>query len=194
MSQSGNKFRHYAVYIMTLFGKNADQKRFEKLFLPHLTAAYNLARWLLHDPSAAEDVVQESYLRAFNAQQHFKDGNEKAWLLTIVRNQSYSWLTANKTNITIDIYDESLMSEEDLRSLSHSASPEKLIITQQSAALLLQELELLPMLLKEVIVLKELEGLSYKEIANIIGAPIGTVMSRLARARETLKNKLLADK
>ncbi|EJM59936.1 MULTISPECIES: sigma-70 family RNA polymerase sigma factor [Pseudomonas] len=163
-------------------------KRFEELFAPHLDAAYNLARWLTGNDSAASDVVQESALRAFRFLHRFADGNAKAWFLTIVRNESYTWLKASAGHHWVAIGDEL---PEDDKTLSHSQTPELLAIHSENAALIQQALCALPPAFREVIVLKELEDMPYKDIALVVDIPIGTVMSRLARARAMLKLELL---
>ncbi|UQS16277.1 sigma-70 family RNA polymerase sigma factor [Pseudomonas sp. HS6] len=162
--------------------------RFEELIAPHLDAAYNLARWLTGNDSAARDVVQESALRAFRFLQRFADGNAKAWFLTIVRNESYTWLKTSAGRHWVAFDDEI---EENEGALSHSQSPELLAIHTENAALLQLALSALPPAFREVIVLKELEDLPYKDIALVVDIPIGTVMSRLARARAMLKLELL---
>jgi len=169
-----------------------DTRRFEQLFLPHLSAAHNLARWLTRNDSAAQDIVQESCLRAFKSLHQFAGGNARAWLLTIVRNQSYTWLKNSGSERYVDIDDEEMLSEKDKAALSHTDTPEVLSNRMQTRELLLQALETLPTLFREVIILKELEEMSYKEIAAVTGVPIGTVMSRLARGRSLLKKELLA--
>lgn len=163
-------------------------KRFEELIAPHLDAAYNLARWLTGNDSAARDVVQESALRAFRFLQRFTDGNPKAWFLTIVRNESFTWLKASAGHRWVAIDDEL---PEDSGALSHSESPELQAIHTENAVLLQQALTALPPVFREVIVLKELEDMPYKDIALVVDIPIGTVMSRLARARAMLKLELL---
>ena len=162
--------------------------RFEELFAPHLDAAYNLARWLTGNDSAARDVVQESALRAFRFSQRFADGNAKAWFLTIVRNESYTWLKASAGHQWVSIGDEL---PEDDAALSHRESPELLAIHTENAALIQQALCAMPPVFREVIVLKDLEDMPYKDIALVVDIPIGTVMSRLARARAMLKLELL---
>ncbi|MHA6129605.1 sigma-70 family RNA polymerase sigma factor [Pseudomonas fluorescens group sp. PF-1] len=163
-------------------------KRFEELFAPHLDAAYNLARWLTGNDSAAHDVVQESALRALRFAHRFVDGNAKAWFLTIVRNESYTWLKASAGRHWVAFDDES---DENEAAMSHSQTPELLAIHTENAALVQQALCALPPAFREVIVLKELEDLAYKDIALVVDVPIGTVMSRLARARAMLKLELL---
>jgi len=170
--------------------RNEDMKRFERLILPHLNAAHNLARWLLRDATAAQDVVQESCLRAFAAMGRFADGNARAWFLTIVRNQCYTWLKQSGARHYVDIDDEAAMHEQDALALSHAETPEALAVKTQNAAVMQRALEALPVIFREVLVLKELEEMSYKEIATVTEVPIGTVMSRLSRGREMLKKEL----
>ena len=169
-----------------------DAQRFERLFLPHLNAAYNLARWLTRNDSAAQDVVQESCLRAFKALHRFVGGNARAWLLTIVRNQCYTWLKASAGERFVDIDDIALLNQDDQAALAHSNTPEAWVSRVQDSQVLERAMTDLPVTFREVLLLKELEELSYKDIAAITGVPIGTVMSRLARGREMLRMKLLA--
>jgi len=162
--------------------KRAD---FEAAVLPHLDAAYNLARWLVRNESDAEDVAQEATLKAFRFFEGFRGGDGRAWLLTIVRNACYSWLRRNRgddLNVTLD---EEIHVAEDRR-----AGPEAEVLRQASARSLQHALEGLPTVLREAIVLRELEGLSYAEIASVTEIPIGTVMSRLSRARRRLQQAL----
>lgn len=163
-------------------------KRFEELFAPHLDAAYNLARWLTGNDSAAHDVVQESALRAFRFLHRFADGNAKAWFLTIVRNESYTWLKASAGRHWVAFGE---YPGEDDGAPSHSQTPELLAIHTENAALIQKALCALPPAFREVIVLKELEDMPYKDIALVVDIPMGTVMSRLARARAMLKLELL---
>ena len=132
--------------------------------------------------------MQESALRAFRFSQRFVDGNAKAWFLTIVRNESYTWLKTSAGHNWVAIGDEL---PEDDKALSHSQTPELLAIHNENAALIQQALCALPPAFREVIVLKELEDMPYKDIALVVDIPIGTVMSRLARARAMLKLELL---
>ena len=169
---------------------NDDRKRFEQLFLPHLDAGFNLARWLTRNDSAAQDVVQDSCLRAFKSLHRFAGGNARAWLLTIVRNQCYTWLKAQASERYVDINDDEAMSEKDRTALSHMETPEAWSLKLEDEGRLKLALEELPVAYREVLVLKELEEMAYKEIAALTEVPIGTVMSRLARAREMLKKKL----
>ncbi|NWA26307.1 sigma-70 family RNA polymerase sigma factor [Pseudomonas gingeri] len=163
-------------------------KRFEALFAPHLDAAYNLARWLTDSESAAQDVVQESAFRAFKFQHRFVDGNAKAWFLTIVRNESYNWLKASMGPRWVAIDEEWL---QDDSALADVRTPESQVIRAEASEQLRLALLALAPAFREVIVLKELEDMPYKDIAKIVDIPLGTVMSRLARARGMLKRELL---
>ncbi len=158
-------------------------KRFEETMLQHLPAAYNFARWLARKSVDTEDLVQESYLRAFKAFDAFRGGNGRAWLLTIVRNTWYTWQKQDRRAGPAEAFDEELHAVA-------SQNPEALLCASADARLLQQALEELPLEFREVIILRELEGMSYKEIANLADIPIGTVMSRLARARERLQHRL----
>ena len=159
--------------------------RFEEVILPHMDAAYNLARWLARNDHDAEDLVQESYLRAFKFFGSFHGANARGWLLTIVRNTGYTWFRENRAEELTTSFNEEIHSTE-----ADPFDPQKLLLQRESSQLLKQALEELPLEFREVLVLRELEGLSYKEIAVIAGIPPGTVMSRLARARTRLKQCL----
>jgi RNA polymerase sigma-70 factor (ECF subfamily) len=155
---------------------------FEELMLCHLDAAHNLARWLLRNEQDAQDVVQESYLRAFRSFAGFHGGNGRAWLLTIVRNTSYTLL---KKNGAVDLktsFDDAIHGSGD-----GSLTPATILQLAEDADLLREALEQLPTEFREILALRDQEGLSYKEIASVTGLPPGTVMSRLARARTKLK-------
>jgi RNA polymerase sigma factor (sigma-70 family) len=156
--------------------------RFEAAVLPHLDAAYNLARWLTRNPQDAEDMVQEASLRAFRFFSGFHGADSRAWLLTIVRNTCYTWLKQNRATDLTAPFDEDLHTED-----CEALNPEAVLQRYADGQLLRQALEDLPFEFREVMVLRELEGLSYKEIAGIADIPIGTVMSRLARARRRLQ-------
>jgi len=140
-----------------------------------------VARWLTRDDHDAEDVVQEAYLRAWKFFGGFSGGESRAWLLTIVRNTCYTWLHQNRAHELTVVFDEEIHS-----SASESANPETLLLHRANQQVLRDALEALPVAFREVVVLRELEGLSYKEIAAIADLPLGTVMSRLARARARL--------
>jgi RNA polymerase sigma factor (sigma-70 family) len=152
----------------------------------HLDAAYNLARWLTHNDLDAEDVVQEAYLRAFTYFPSFRGGDGKAWLLTIVRNTYYNWLKQNRVHEPMASFDEEFHGVR-----PEPPSQETLVLEQQRESILREALDDLPVQYREVLVLREMEGLSYQEIANMVGVPIGTVMSRLSRARRRLQQDLL---
>jgi RNA polymerase sigma factor (sigma-70 family) len=161
--------------------------RFEAVVLPHLDAAYNLARWLTRRDDDAEDVVQTACLRALRFFDGFQGGNPRGWLLTIVRNTFYSWVAQRREHELSTPFDEEIHTAE------HSGGdPEVELLRHADAELLRQGFAALPVPFREVMVLREIEGLSYKEIAAIAGIPIGTVMSRLARARRHLQDYLIA--
>jgi RNA polymerase sigma factor (sigma-70 family) len=159
--------------------------RFEQAILPHFDAAYNLARWLTREGHDAEDVVQEAYLRAYKFFDRFHGGDGRAWLLAIVRNTCYTWLKHNRPGESATSLDEEKHGEA-----NPAASPERVLVQRENVQMLRQALERLPPEFREVIVLRELEGLSYKDIAGIAGVPVGTVMSRLARGRKRLEQEL----
>jgi RNA polymerase sigma-70 factor (ECF subfamily) len=156
-----------------------DQMRFELLVLPHLDAAFNLARWLLRSGADAEDAAQEAMLRAYRFFHRFHGGDVRAWLLQIVRNTCYTWLEKNRHVKDMTQFDEDLHGPR-------SPTPEALAIAGDNRERLGHALECLSPRFREVIVLRELEGCSYKEIATITSIPIGTVMSTLSRARRQL--------
>jgi RNA polymerase sigma factor (sigma-70 family) len=162
-------------------------RRFEQIFAAHLDAAYNFARWLTRDERNAEDVAQEACLRAFKSLDSFHGGNGRAWLLAIVRNTYYTWLKKSRVERANVSFDDETMEAAELAELESSGGAVDLALQQQDARRLVNAaLEQLPEEFREVIVLRELEDLSYKEIAAIAGIPLGTVMSRLARARKLL--------
>lgn len=167
-------------------------QRFEQAMLPYLNTAFNLAMWLLRDNHDAEDAVQEAYLRALRHFESFRGGDGRVWLLAIVRNVCFSQLQAKKGPI-VEVYEEDIHSGQTIESsvqLSHSADPALTVLQQADKTLINQAIMALPPDFKEVIVLRELEEFSYKEIAKITGVPMGTVMSRLARARQQLREAL----
>ena len=155
--------------------------RFEQIALPHLAAAYNLARWLVHNDHDAEDLVQEALLRAFKSFGGYYGGDPRAWVLTIVRNTCYTWLQKNR----ILAHAESIDDHLDEAGMDF-ADPETLLLQSVDIHTVRQALQELPVEFREVVVLREMEFLSYKEIANIVDLPLGTVMSRLARGRKRL--------
>jgi len=160
-----------------------DRIRFEQLVLPHLDSAANLARWMLRNRADSEDVVQEATLRAFRFFGRFHGGDARAWLLQIVRNTCYTWLGKNRPAELMTEFDE------EVHQLP-AANPETLASQADERQRLTLALESLPPRFREVLVLRELEGCSYKEIGEITGIPIGTVMSTLSRARERLRQTL----
>lgn len=164
-----------------------DLGRFEQVILPHLDAAHNLARWLLRSATDAEDLVQEASLRAWRSFATFRGGDGRGWLLAIVRNSCFTWLRTNRRQDLSDEFDEAIHSGE-----SETPDPERLLFESADTRRVQQALEELPAEFREAIVLRELEGMSYKEIGDIAGVPIGTVMSRLARARKRLQLTLAA--
>ena len=160
---------------------------FEALMLPHLDAAQNLAKWLLRNEQDAQDVVQEAYLRALKSFGGFHGSNGRAWLLTIVRNTSY---TLMKKNRAVDL---TTTFDEEKHAMDHeSVNPAALLERTEDAELVREAMDYLAAEFREILVLRHLEGLSYKEIADIAQIPPGTVMSRLARARGKLKEYLAA--
>jgi RNA polymerase sigma-70 factor (ECF subfamily) len=166
-----------------MYGLAQREQFFETHVVPHMGAAYNLARWLTRNDHDAEDVVQEACLRAFRFWESFRGADARAWLLAIVRNTCFTWLQQNRK--------PSLELVEDMPELtSAQANPEALLLANVDAEMLRRAVEELPLEFREAIVLRELEGFSYKEISSITSAPIGTVMSRLARARTRLQKAL----
>jgi RNA polymerase sigma factor (sigma-70 family) len=166
-------------------GHSTRTAQFEEAVLPHLNAAYNLARWLTQNDHDAEDVVQEAYLRALQFFDGFRGGESRAWLLSIVRNTCYTWLRKNRPSQPAEPFDEEIHS-----GVRDTKSPETAAIENADRRMLQAALEELPLEFREVLVLRELEGLSYEEIAAVAGIPAGTVMSRLARARRRLAQQL----
>jgi RNA polymerase sigma-70 factor (ECF subfamily) len=163
--------------------------RFEDVALPHLDAAYNLARWLTRSDADASDVVQEACLRALTYFEGYRGENGKAWLLTIVRNTCYRWMERNRPAVVVSLSPEIEGEVDDAATLRGAAppDPEAMLLQQRDARLLNDLMAELPHLFREVLVLRELEDMSYREISDVLGVPLGTVMSRLARARGLLK-------
>ena len=165
--------------------KNPSSQNFEQVFLPHLDGAYNLARWLLRNDQDAEDAVQEAYMRAYKAFARFRGGDGKAWFMTILRNVCYTMIKKLRSHETPEPFDEEIhqaMGESEMQELFRQKA---------NAETLHAALEKLPDEFREIIVLHDLEGLAYKEIAAVVEIPIGTVMSRLARARGRLRNEII---
>ncbi len=165
-------------------GKDKLQ-RFEEAILPHMDAAYNLARWLTRNEDDAKDVVQEAYLRAFKFFDGFQGVDGRAWLLTTVRNTCYTWLEQNRRNRSAASFDEEIHTVDE-----EAMNPSVLALKSGDVKIVRESLEELPDEFREVVVLRDLEEFSYKQIAEVINAPLGTVMSRLARARARLKGIL----
>ena len=157
--------------------------RFEELFLPHLDAAYNLARWVVNGDQDAQDIVQEAYVRAFKGFAGFRGDNPRAWLLTIVRNTAYTWIKRHATD------DKLIPFDEESHVVPVETAPSE--ISQEKRREQLEEaLKRLPSEFREVLVLFEFEGWSYKAMADALQVPLGTVMSRLSRARRRLQQEL----
>jgi RNA polymerase sigma-70 factor, ECF subfamily len=161
-----------------------ERERFERLVMPHQDAAFNLARWLVRSRTDAEDVVQDAMMRAYRFFTGFHGGDARAWLLQIVRNVCYTWMDKHrKVEMTTEF-------NETIHLGGATQSPEAAAVASNERERLMKALESLPPRSREVLVLRELEGCSYKEIATITSIPIGTVMSTLARARERLQETL----
>ncbi len=158
---------------------------FEETVLPHLDAAFNYARWLTRNDTDAEDVVQDACVRAIRYFSSLRDDDARAWLFTIVRNAWYSRVS-RKANVA----EGTRLNDGQDERPDNALDPEERLLQQHTIALVRASLEQLPVDFREVIVLREIEGLSYKEIAEVAGVPVGTVMSRLARARERLQTIL----
>ena len=157
---------------------------FDEVILPHLDAAYRLARWLMRNEHDAEDVVQEASLRALKYFRTFSGGDGRAWFLRIVRNTCFGWRD-HRFDALADPFDE-----EQHRSTGPASDPETLLLQSDDATMIARAMRSLPDRFHELLVLRELEGLSYRELAEVMGIPIGTVMSRLSRAREALRGAL----
>lgn len=162
-----------------------DRSRFGEALLLHLDAAYNLARWLTRNDHAAEDVVQEAYCRALKYHRSFRGGPRRPWLLRVVRRTAYDWLTKTKRTQDVSSFDEKLHGQ------SAEQTAEQQFFKQVDAQWLNQAIERLPEHFREATVLRDIEGLSYLEIAEVTEVPIGTVMSRLSRGRKQLQLMLV---
>ena len=161
------------------------QARFEETIMPHLDAAFNLARWLTRNEHDAQDVVQDAFLRAFKFFEGFHGGNSRSWLLSIVRHTTYTWLQKNRRPELATVFDEEKHDVEDTAS-----NPEVLLLKNADRQEIMKAVEELPVEFREAMILRELEGMSYREIADMTDVPVGTVMSRLARARKRLQQSL----
>jgi RNA polymerase sigma-70 factor (ECF subfamily) len=162
-----------------------DLPNFEQAVLPHLDAAYNLARWLTRNEQDAQDIVQEAYLRAFRFFPAFRGGDAHSWIMKIVRNTCYTWLHENRPLRGAVEFDENLFHPD-----SRIPNPEEAVLQKDSGTMVRKALEMLPTNFREVLVLRELDGMSYKEIAEITCMAEGTVMSSLSRARGRLRQAL----
>ncbi len=163
---------------------------FEQVMLPHLDAAYNLARWLVRDPSIADDVVQDAYERAYKYFASFRGGSGRGWLLQIVRNAAYSTLKAERQRMQVSLSGGTRADDDDgvdMDMPDPKPGPEATLAQRQDLAALDDALNALPVAWRECLILREVEALSYKEMAQIMNVPIGTVMSRLSRARQALQ-------
>jgi len=165
-----------------------DRARFTSVVLPHLADAYALARWLTGDRADAEDVVQEACLRAFRGIGGFAGVNSRAWLLTIVRHAAYTWLGKNRPSALVMVDDLEAVERKQASGggCEGAQTPEAALIAKSDAARLESAIAELPVPFRETLVLRDMQGLDYREIAEVTKVPIGTVMSRLARARRRL--------
>jgi RNA polymerase sigma-70 factor (ECF subfamily) len=165
-----------------------DTARFGRVVLPYLADAYALARWLTGNRADAEDVVQDACLRAFRSIGRFREGNSRAWVLTLVRNTAYTWLAKNRSAALVLTDHEQLLEHADAApgGSTQSDTPETALIAKTDAARLEAAIAELPVPFRETLVLRDLQGLEYREISRVTEVPIGTVMSRLARARRHL--------
>jgi len=163
------------------------ENQYEQLVLPHLDAGFNLARWLTGNERDAQDVTQDACLRAFKFFSTFRGGNARSWFLTIVRRTAWTWLQRERGHREEMQFDEEIHGGEDF-----STNPETVLARKADIAAVRKAIETLPPEFREVIVLREIEDCAYKEISEISGIPIGTVMSRLARARQQLQTVLAA--
>jgi RNA polymerase sigma factor (sigma-70 family) len=171
-----------------------NKARFAEVVMPYLDDAYGVARWVTGNSADAEDVVQEACLRAFHGIAGFSGGNSRAWVLTIVRNAAYDWLRKNRSSTVVHV--------EDITAIEHVAddtaaadnNPEAALIARADEASLEAAIGNLPAVFRDTMVLRDVHGLDYREIATITGVPIGTVMSRLARARRRVIDMLGAER
>ena len=172
---------------MNWIAERRQRSRFERVALPHLDAAYSLARWLTRNDADAADVVQEAFLRAFRYFDSYREGDAKSWLLRIVRRTCYSWLERNRPAelVALDTADD--LDEASAALSTPGSDTEALLLSRSDLRRLDRLIEKLPPALREVIVMRELHELGYRDIAEVTGVPIGTVMSRLHRARAALR-------
>jgi RNA polymerase sigma-70 factor (ECF subfamily) len=161
-------------------GDGARTRRFEAVALPHLSAAYNLARWICRNEADAADVVQEAVMRALQYFDSYHGGDARAWLLQIVRNSAHTWIGRNRPAGRVPL------DETELDAAPDTSDPVSAVAAQADSKNLRRAIAQLPLEQREVLILREFEELSYRQIADIIDSPIGTVMSRLSRARDQL--------
>jgi RNA polymerase sigma-70 factor (ECF subfamily) len=179
---------------------NDERRSFDRLVMPHLADALALARWLTRNPADAEDVLQEACLRAFRSIHTCVGNNPRAWVLTILRNTAYSWLEKNRRIDVVAIDDLEARDRDVVENGGsagvdrHAPTPEAELIEKANARELRAAIERLPVEFRETIVLRDIQGFDYREIAEIVGAPVGTVMSRLSRARRHLLNAFQKEK
>jgi RNA polymerase sigma-70 factor (ECF subfamily) len=167
-----------------------NKARFERIVLPHIEDAYALARWITGVRADAEDVVQEAFLRAFRAIGGYAGGNTRAWTLKIVRNTAYTWLANNRTAVVTSVDDLELIERNHAKPGqfpgNYDANPQTDLLAKADSARLDEAIATLPVAFRETLVLRHVQGLDYREIAAITDVPVGTVMSRLSRARQRL--------
>jgi RNA polymerase sigma-70 factor (ECF subfamily) len=168
------------------------RRRFELVVLPHVDAAYGFARWLTHSPSDADDLLQEAILRAFRGFDSLRGSNVKAWLLTIVRNQHLTMLTQQRRGVFVSLPEEHELQDDQVMT-GTTPGPESASIQQDEKRTLDRLMSALPEEHREILVLREIEEMDYRDIATVTDVPIGTVMSRLARARAALKARWLQE-
>ncbi len=167
-----------------------EQQQFRDVVLPHLDDALSLARWLTGNVPDAEDVVQDACLKAYRAIATAQGINPRAWLLAIVRNTAFTWLAKNRPKTAVTTNDEALFERTSLEMVDQQASPESILIDKIDAEQLHNAIAALPLPYRETLILREIEELSYQDISRILSIPIGTVMSRIARARNLLIQRL----
>jgi RNA polymerase sigma-70 factor, ECF subfamily len=172
---------------MAWLAERRRRGRFEAVVLPHLDAAYALARWLTKNDADAADVVQEAMLRAFRYFDSYREGDARSWVLQIVRRTTYSWIERNRPAATVPLADDAAVDTSTGALREAAPGTEALLLNRSELRRLDRLIEALPAPLREVIVLRELQEIGYRDIAEITGVPIGTVMSRLHRARAALR-------
>jgi RNA polymerase sigma factor (sigma-70 family) len=171
-----------------------SKARFAKVVIPYLDDAYGLARWITGNRADAEDVFQEACLRAFRGISGFAGGSSRAWVLTIVRNAAYDWMRKNRSPVLVLVDDLEAVERMADDAISAGDNPEAALIARADEARLQTAIASLPAVFRDTMVLRDIHGLDYREIATITGVPIGTVMSRLARARRRVIEMLGAEK